>query len=286
MGGHYEKDMYKQFCEMAERLNSLEKGSKQDRKEIKRLNKEVDRVNKRNTVLEKKLASQGQELTEVKAENKALKKENKILREDNERMKRILNNNSDNSSLPSSSDKSNNSCKAANEYNGREKSRRRQGAQAGHKGTTISKSDVKSMIDSGKIQRTGSKEIGTPSDEFVTRYVLDFSMLTTAQEVRIYADENGKYLIPEEYRADVSYGNGIRAVISMLYSDGIMANDRIANFINGLSGDTLKLSNGTVYNVCRKFSELCATQTPAITNEILANDVLCTDATTMYIDGN
>lgn len=58
MGGHYEKDMYKQFCEMADRLNSLEKGSKQDRKEIKRLNKEVDRVNKRNTVLEKKLARQ------------------------------------------------------------------------------------------------------------------------------------------------------------------------------------------------------------------------------------
>ena len=58
MGGHYEKDMYKQFCELADRLNSLEKGSKQDRKEIKRLNKEVDRVNKRNTVLEKKLARQ------------------------------------------------------------------------------------------------------------------------------------------------------------------------------------------------------------------------------------
>ena len=91
MGGHYEKDMYKQFCEMAERLDSLEKGSKQDRKEIKRLNKELGRVNKRNTILEKKLDSQGQELAEVRAENKALKKENKILREDNERMKRILN---------------------------------------------------------------------------------------------------------------------------------------------------------------------------------------------------
>ena len=216
MGGHYEKDMYKQFCEMAERLDSLEKGSKQDRKEIKRLNKELGRVNKRNTILEKKLDSQGQELAEVRAENKALKKENKILREDNERMKRILNNNSDNSSLPPSSDKSNNSVKAANEYNGREKSSRRQGAQAGHKGTTLSKSDVKSMIDSGKIRCTGLKEIGTPSDEFVTRYVLDFSMLTTVQEVRIYANENGKYTIPEEYRADVSYGNGIRAVISML----------------------------------------------------------------------
>lgn len=285
MCGHYEKDMYKQFCEMAERLNSLENDSKQDRKEIKRLNKEVDRLTNRNTVLEKKVADQTREITSLKADNKALKQENKILRTDNERMKRILNNNSDNSSLPPSSDKSNNSGKAANEYNGREKSKRRQGAQAGHKGTTLSKCDVKSMIDNGKIKCIGLKEIGVPSDRFVTRYVLDFSMLTIAQEIRIYADENGKYNIPKEYRADVSYGNGIRAVISMLYSDGIMANDRIANFINGLSGDTLKLSNGTVYNVCRKFSELCATQTPAITNEILANEVLCTDATTMYIDG-
>lgn len=200
MGGHYEKDMYKQFCEMAERLNSLEKGSKQDRKEIKRLNKEVDRVNKRNTVLEKKLASQGPELTEVKAENKALKKENKILHEDNERMKRILNNNSDNSSLPPSSDKSNNSCKAANEYNGREKSRRRQGAQAGHKGTTLMK--FVSMLT--RMENTSSR-----------RNTVRMSAMATES-------------VP---------------VISMLYSDGIMANDRIANFINGLSGDTLELSN-------------------------------------------
>ena len=41
-------------------------------------------------------------------------------------------------------------------------------------------------------------------------------MLTTAQEVRIYADENGKYLIPKEYRANVSYGNGIRMFCSIM----------------------------------------------------------------------
>lgn len=183
MGGHYEKDMYKQFCEMAERLNSLEKGSKQDRKEIKRLNKEVDRVNKRNTVLEKKLASQGPELTEVKAENKALKKENKILHEDNERMKRILNNNSDNSSLPPSSDKSNNSCKAANEYNGREKSRRRQGAQAGHKGTTLMK--FVSMLT--RMENTSSRRNTVRMSAMATESVPSFPCCTAMGSWRMIA---------------------------------------------------------------------------------------------------
>ena len=51
-----------------------------------------------------------------------LKKENTRLKNDNERLRRIINNNSTNSSLPPSTDKK--PSKAANEYNHRTKSKK------------------------------------------------------------------------------------------------------------------------------------------------------------------
>ena len=39
MGGNYEKDMYKQFCELMSRVDSLEADHKKDRKEINALTK-------------------------------------------------------------------------------------------------------------------------------------------------------------------------------------------------------------------------------------------------------
>ena len=69
-----------------------------------------------------------------------LQKENKILRKDNKRMKRILSNNSSNSSKPPSSDGPE-KLKASNTYNSRTKSKSSVGAQKGHQGKTISRSE-------------------------------------------------------------------------------------------------------------------------------------------------
>lgn len=284
MGGNYEKDMYKQLCELMSRVDSLESDHKKDRKEIKRLNKELDKADRRIAYLDKTVASQKEEIDSLKSENTVLKKENKILRADNERMKRILNNNSDNSSLPPSTDK-NNPCKAANEYNGRGRTDRKPGGQPGKKGTTLTRNTVKALIDEGKIESTVIKEIGTPGPDYISRFVLDFSISTIAKEIRIYPDDSGKYHVPDEYRSEVTYGDGIRAIVAMLYSDGIVSNDRIGDFINGLSGDVLKLSTGTVYHICQQFGSICKEQRPIIENDLLSSDVLCTDATTMCLDG-
>ncbi|MBD5459336.1 MAG: hypothetical protein HDR26_00105 [Lachnospiraceae bacterium] len=69
IGGNYQKDIYKQLMEVMEKVDSLESERKQDRREIKSLTNEVT-----------------------------------SLRNDNERMKRILNNDSSNSSIPPSKD--------------------------------------------------------------------------------------------------------------------------------------------------------------------------------------
>ena len=79
-----------------------------------------------------------------------VKAKNELLKQDNERMERELNNNSGNSSLPSSSDLPG---KAPNTYNARAKSNRAKGGQKDHKGRSLTKADVDRMLASGKPAR-------------------------------------------------------------------------------------------------------------------------------------
>ena len=64
-----------------------------------------------------------------------------------------------------------------------------------------------------------------------------------------------------------------------------MSIDRIADFINGISGQTLSLSSGTVYNMCKCFSELCGEQLDTVSNGLLNAGVMCTDATCLSMNG-
>ncbi len=77
---------------------------------------------------------------------------------------------------------------------------------------------------------------------------------------RIFADENGKFSIPEQYRSDVTYGENVKALAVSLYSEGGMSNDRIAAFLNAAGDGELDLSEGSVYGFCRKFARASSVQ--------------------------
>lgn len=94
-------------------------------------------------------------------------------------------------------------------------------------------------------------QLGTPDRVYITRYRLDLEVTPVATEIRIYADQNGIFQVPNELKADVSYGETVKAVAAFLYSEGVAANDRICTFINSLSGDKLHLSAGRVDGFCR-----------------------------------
>ena len=142
--------------------------------------------------------------------------ENQILRDDNERMKRILNNDSSNSSLPPSTDgngkgghsgHSGNGGKPANTYNGRKPSKKKNGGQKGHKGKTLTTEEVEKKIAEGKFEKR-VETFGDPrKKKYVTRCRLDLEVKAIATELRFYVDENGKFHIPEELRRSmVVYG--------------------------------------------------------------------------------
>ncbi len=259
MGGNYEKGMYNQLMEVMARLDSFEKEHKQ---EVTLLNEEI---------------------TELKKENKQLREENQILRDDNARLRSIINNDSSNSSLPPSSDPKGG--KPANAYNSRVKTERKAGGQKGRKGTTLTKADIEEKIQSGKCKHE-IKTIGTTSTEkYVTKYVVDLKMETVITEVRIYADEQGNFNIPVQYRSDVTYGETVKALAVALYGEGVMANDRIAAFLNSASGDVLELSEGSIYGFCKKLARVSEESIAHLESSLLNQAVIATDATTVTVNG-
>ena len=282
MGGHYEKGLFDQLMDVQARLEAMEAAHKKDRREIRFLTTEVTSLRRENEVLRSELSNVKAENRALHEENEALRNENQLLRADNERMKRTLSNNSSNTSLPPSSDSPG---KPANTYNSRKKTDKRVGGQPGHAGKHISRAEVEEKIQTGEFKHR-IEEIGRPGRPYVTRYRLDLEIQPIATEIRIYADENGKYVIPDEMKAEVFYGKTVRGIVGYLYSEGVVANDRIGDFINSLSGDVLHISTGSVYGFCQEFSEKCAEVRPTIEENILNSQTVCTDATTVTTNGS
>lgn len=256
---NYENGMFKQLQEIMGRLDSVEKEHKQ---EIQHLNDEI---------------------SDLKKENKLLYTENQLLREDNARLRSIINNDSSNSSLPPSTDQK--SGKPANTFNGRNKTERRAGGQKGHKGTTLTKGDIEEKIREGKC-RHEIRTIGNPvCGKYISKYVVDLKAETVITEVRIYADERGRISIPPKYRNDVAYGENVKALAIALYCEGVMANDRIAAFLNAAGGDVLELSDGSIYGFCKKFAQNSAESIRNLEGSLLNHPVVATDATTVTVNG-
>lgn len=281
MGGNYEKSTYNQLMEVMAKLDAMDAEHKKDRREIKSLTAEVTSLRKENARLREEVSGLKQQNTILAEQCDKLEKENRILRDDNERMKRILNNDSSNSSIPPSREQPG---KPPSAFSSRKPTKKKPGAQPGHKGHGLSKAGVEKKIQEGVFEHRIEK-IGIPDRDYITRYRLDLETKTIATEIRIYADNNGKFHVPDELKAEVSYGGNVKAVAAFLYSEGVVANDRICTFINSLSGDSLSLSAGSVYAFCRKFAGACASVRPAIEDSLLNSDEICTDATPVKTNG-
>ena len=146
MGGNYEKSVYNQLMEVMDKLNTMEADQKRSRREIRSLTSEVDSLRQENTALREEVSALKEKNRVLEEKNARLEKENQLLRDDNERMKRHLNNDSSNSSIPPSQEQKG---KSPKQYNGRQKTGRRAGAQPGHKGHSLTRKEVEEKIRCG-----------------------------------------------------------------------------------------------------------------------------------------
>ena len=257
-GGHYEKGLFQQLQETIARLEEVEKQRKLETAQLRQI-----------------IETQAKQIM-------LMSKEIQLLREENDRLRSILNNNSGNSSQPPSTDQKG---KRTNTYNGREKSGRHKGAQAGHPGKTLTRAQVEEQIATGKLQHKvivhGSR-CGRP----IIKYVLDIEIVPYATEHRFYPNSAGQYEIPSGYNSDVIYGDVLRAQAVYLYSAGVVSNDRIREFIGSMTDGIIQPSAGSIYGMLSGFSHALSDELENVQNDLLNQRVIYTDNTNISIDGH
>ena len=282
MGGHYENDIMRQLQEVLARCDKLDKKVDDTKtawkKEVKQIKSDFAVERKQ---FKGKIKELETELTTVKTENKKLKKRVVELETENSKLRSQLNNDSTNSSLPPSTDQKG---KRANTYNSREKSNKTSGGQCGHKGKTLTAEKIKRKIESGDLKHS-IVEIGSTDKPYAVRYVVDFDITAIVKELHFHADENGKIIIPEEYRAVVTYGEVIKAMAVQLYSEGVVSNDRICEFLNSISDNKIEIATGSVYNFIKNFSKRSEEKIAEITEKLKESEVVYTDATNITVNG-
>ena len=202
-----------------------------------------------------------------------LETENEKLRNDNDRLKKQLNNDSNNSSKPPSSDIK------KNIPNNRPKTNKKSGGQKGHKAHFLDKKEIENKIVNNEIKRE-IIHMGAISKEYVSKYILDVEVNVVAKEYRFYKNAEGKYNIPKEFQTDVQYGNELKTICSILNTEGIIAIDRLTDFVSSISHGKIKLSKGTIVNFLKQLSKKSEYVIEQIKDKILNTQLMYTDATT------
>lgn len=257
-GGNYERGMYNQLMEVMARLGKVEREAaathQRDQEEIRELKATVARQ-------EKKIEQLTEELERFQSKDKT---------------------DSHNSSKPPSSDQK--PSKSANEYNGRKKTGKSSGGQKGHQGRTLKIEDVKKKFEKAGL-KIKEQDIGDRSRPCKEHMILDLNFGAVATLMRFHEDENGKYSIPAEYRSEVIYGDGIKAVVALFYGQGVQSAERIVEMISAISGKTIELSEGTVFNWLNEFKHNAEPDVQTVEDRLVDYHQVHTDGTNVTVNG-
>lgn len=255
-GGDYNNQVFKQLQEVMKKCDDLSLEIKQERKKF---NKEKKILNEKIKKLENKVEK--------------LESENQKLRNDNDRLKKQINNNSNNSSKPPSSDIK------KSIPNNREKTNKKAGGQKGHKAHFLGKKDVEEKINNKEIEHE-IIHVGQVSKEYISKYILDTKISIVAKEYRFYPNKEGKIIIPKEYKTDVQYGNNLKTICAVLNTEGIIALDRLADFVSCISNEKICISKGSIVNFMKDLDNKSRYIISNIRGKLLNTELMYTDATT------
>lgn len=249
MSGYTGKDFCKQLEEIMKKCDNLSL-------EMKTQKKDYD-----------------EKIEKLTIENKELKEKNEKLTNEVDRLKKQLNNDSNNSSKPPSTDIK------RNIPNNRTKSNKKSGGQKGHVAHFLDKKEIERKIANHELKHE-IIDVGNIRKEYISKYILDIEINVVAKEYRFYKDESGKYNIPKEFQTDVQYGNELKTMCSILNTEGIVAIDRLTDFVNSISHGKIDLSKGTIVNFLNTLSKKSEYVIEQIKQKILNSELMYTDATT------
>jgi len=264
LAGNYEKNLFKHNQELIEENEKLK--HKITTIEAETTNKYlgiIDRLNETIDAVMQKCAALEERVAKLEAENDRLRKQ--------------LNNDSGNSSNPPSTD---NKPNAPNTYNGRTKTGKKPGGQAGHKGNYLSRASIEEKIANGKMKHQIVNH-GTPGGKYTSKFVIDLKIEAVAIEHRFYEGIS----IPIELHPEVQYGCELKAFVATLAGQGLAASNRIVNMLAAFTDGAIALSDGTVYNFLSEFNEKATPFVEYTKTKLLNNVVLHVDETGARVNG-
>ena len=264
MAGNYEKNLFNHNQKLT--LENEKLKARLAKIETETANKYLGMIDRLNETIEAVMEKCG-----------ALEERVARLETENDRLRKQINNDSNNSSNPPSSDTKPN---APNTYNGRTKTGKKAGGQRGHKGSHLSRAVIERKIAAGQIKRKIVNH-GVPQGDYVSKYVIDIKLETIATEHRFY----GKINIPVELRPDVQYGAGIKSFAATLAGQGLVSSNRVVDMLTAWTDGALELSDGTIYNFLAEFNRKAAVFVEDTKTKLLNNAVLYLDETGARVNG-
>ena len=262
--GH-ETDIFNQLQEISKKLDkSLSKVEEQSltiynlNLEIKKLNKQLEDANKLNEKLQNEI----------------------------DRLKNKNNKNSSNSSKPSSSDMFKPKKSGANIYNYRTKSDKKIGGQKGHIGHNLSKKKIEDLIINKKVEVREFNHIikGNSNQKPKIKYTLGIDIKPYVEKHIFNYNEKSNNILPKKYYTDVIYDNSIKALSIELGTYNVVAYDRLSDFFNVITKGVINISNGTLVNFNKEFSDKSENTINNIETNILNTKNINTDETFIKYD--
>ena len=141
-----------------------------------------------------------------------------------------------------------------------------------------------------KLQEKGIKieveEIGEKNERYKDRLIIDLPLSVNPILKRFYADKDGRVEIPNAYKNEVIYGDNIKALVMVLYGQGVQSLDRIVELIYALTGNVVKLSEGTVSNWLEEMHRKSEQTKKKIEKRLLDAPQVSTDGTVITENGH
>lgn len=200
-----------------------------------------------------------------------------------------LNQNSNNSSKPPSSD----GYKKPPVKSLREKSGRRPGGQSGHKGhglKIVREPDEIIVVEPEKCSECGQSLMDTPTFQADRRYVYDvqIDIKLVRYDIRAAVCSNCGTTVtatmPEECGSTINYGNSLRSLCVILTQYANVSINKTHKVLRDLLG--VPISCGTIKNVIRQFAGKTDGTIASIKANLLKSTTLHTDETGMRVAGH
>lgn len=174
-----------------------------------------------------------------------------------------------------------------NTYNHREKKLKTNGGQFGHKGKTLTKENLLTKIKKNNIK--AHKVIhyikGNNHQKDIIKYKIGMKIEVYVEKHIFKHTKKSQNVLPKEYYSDVTYNNDLKSFVVTLGNYYSLGYSKVKEILYDFSSGIIDISEGTIDNIYKEFSDKSEDTINNITSNILNGKYQHTDEVTTKENG-